>query len=216
MFKSISRAIALLALALVPFTAASAQEDDAKIVAAVPTEVADVVTGGSWSADKQGGFYRALVVMTGTQETFSARVFLQWLALSETNPIPTVVASVPIIVAVNKIDKPEAKPENVMRQLSEHGLLSEAWGGDTQFVQVSAKTKQGIDSLLEAIFLQARDILRLARGGEDAPAARLHLARRRKPDPRGAAGNEDGPLGHQRLRNQIAKLRLVAKATQSR
>lgn len=96
MFKSISRAIALLALALVPFTAASAQEDDAKIVAAVPTEVADVVTGGSWSADKQGGFYRALVVMTGTQETFSARVFLQWLALSETNPIPTVVASVPI------------------------------------------------------------------------------------------------------------------------
>ena len=96
MFKSISRAIALLALALVPVTAASAQEDDAKIVGAVPTEVADVVTGGSWSADKQGGFYRALVVMTGTQETFSARVFLQWLALSETNPIPTVVASVPI------------------------------------------------------------------------------------------------------------------------
>ena len=67
MFKSTSRAIALLALALVPLTAASAQED-AKIVAAVPTEVADVVTGGSWSADKQGGFYRALVVMTGTQD----------------------------------------------------------------------------------------------------------------------------------------------------
>ena len=96
MLKSISRAIAFLMLALVPLTSASAQEDDAKIVAGVPTEVADIVTGGSWSADKQGGFYRAFVIMNGTQETFSARVFLQWLALSETTPIPTVVATVPI------------------------------------------------------------------------------------------------------------------------
>lgn len=96
MSKSISRAVALLALALVPFASAAAEEDDAKIVAAVPTEVADVVTGGSWSADEQGGFYRAFVIMNGTQETFSARIFLQWLALSETNPVPTVVATVPI------------------------------------------------------------------------------------------------------------------------
>ena len=96
MLKSISRAIAFLVLALVPLTSATAQEDDAKIVASVPTEVADIVTGGSWSADKQGGFYRAFVIMNGNQETFSARVFLQWLALSETNPIPTVVATVPI------------------------------------------------------------------------------------------------------------------------
>ena len=96
MFKSISRATAFLALAFVPLVPAAAQEDDAKIVASVPTEVADVVTGGSWSADKQGGFYRAFVIMSGTQETFSARVFLQWLALSETNPVPTVVATVPI------------------------------------------------------------------------------------------------------------------------
>jgi translation initiation factor IF-2 len=69
-------------------------------------------------------------------------------------------ANVPLIVAVNKIDKPDAKPENVMRQLSEHGLLSEAWGGDAQFVPVSAKAKQGIEELLEAIFLQA-EILEL-------------------------------------------------------
>lgn len=96
MLKSISRAIAFLAFALVPLTSASAQEDDAKIVAGVPTEVAGIVTGGSWSADKQGGFYRAFVIMNGTQETFSARIFLQWLALSETNPVPTVVATVPI------------------------------------------------------------------------------------------------------------------------
>jgi hypothetical protein len=96
MLMFISRAIAFLALALVPLTSATAQEDDAKIVASVPTEVADIATGGSWSADKQGGFYRAFVIMNGNQETFSARVFLQWLALSETNPIPTVVATVPI------------------------------------------------------------------------------------------------------------------------
>ena len=96
MLKSISRSIAFLALALIPLSSATAQEDDAKIVASVPTEVADIVTGGSWSADKQGGFYRAFVIMNGNQETFSARVFLQWLALSETNPIPTVVATVPI------------------------------------------------------------------------------------------------------------------------
>jgi len=69
-------------------------------------------------------------------------------------------AKVPIIVAVNKVDKPDAKPENVTRQLSEHGLLSEAWGGDVQFVPVSAKSKQGIEQLLEAVFLQA-EILEL-------------------------------------------------------
>jgi hypothetical protein len=97
MFRSHPGAIALaLALALPPLSAAGAQEDDAKIVAGVPTEVADVVTGGSWSGDKEGGFYRALVIMSGTQESFSARVFLQWLALSETEPVPTIVATVPI------------------------------------------------------------------------------------------------------------------------
>jgi hypothetical protein len=96
MLMFISRATAFLALAIVPLVPAAAQEDDAKIVASVPTEVADIATGGSWSADKQGGFYRAFVIMNGNQETFSARVFLQWLALSETNPIPTVVATVPI------------------------------------------------------------------------------------------------------------------------
>ncbi|MCC7343926.1 MAG: translation initiation factor IF-2 [Deltaproteobacteria bacterium] len=63
-------------------------------------------------------------------------------------------AEVPIIVAVNKVDKPDAKPDNVKRQLSEHGLLAEDWGGDILFVHVSAKTKQGIEQLLESIFLQ--------------------------------------------------------------
>ena len=62
-------------------------------------------------------------------------------------------ADVPIIVAVNKIDKPTANPDRVMQELSEHGLISEAWGGDTIFVNISAKFGQGIDELLEMILL---------------------------------------------------------------
>ncbi|MBQ0166154.1 MAG: translation initiation factor IF-2 [Treponema sp.] len=69
-------------------------------------------------------------------------------------------AKVPIVVAVNKIDKPEANPEKVMTQLSELGLTPEEWGGDTQYVKISALKKQGIDDLLEAILLQA-EILEL-------------------------------------------------------
>ncbi len=64
-------------------------------------------------------------------------------------------AEVPIIVAVNKIDKPNADPERVKRELSEQGILSEEWGGDTIFVNVSAKQKTGIDDLLDMILLQA-------------------------------------------------------------
>lgn len=64
-------------------------------------------------------------------------------------------AKVPIIVAVNKIDKPEANPDRVKTQLSEQGLTPEEWGGDTQYVNISAKQKMGIDDLLDAILLQA-------------------------------------------------------------
>ncbi len=69
-------------------------------------------------------------------------------------------AEVPIIVAVNKIDKPDADLERVKRGLSEHGLVSEDWGGDTVFAPVSAKTQEGIPHLLEMLLLQA-DILEL-------------------------------------------------------
>lgn len=62
-------------------------------------------------------------------------------------------AEVPIIVAVNKMDKPGANPDRVMQELTEHGLVSEAWGGDTIFVQMSAKQGEGIDTLLEMILL---------------------------------------------------------------
>ena len=96
MLKSVLRATALLAVALIPSASALAADDDAKIVEGLPPEVADVVTGGSWSEGKQGGFYRAIVVMSGTEQSFGARVYLQWLALSETDPVPKIVATAPI------------------------------------------------------------------------------------------------------------------------
>jgi translation initiation factor IF-2 len=69
-------------------------------------------------------------------------------------------AEVPIIVAVNKMDRPDANLEKVKRGLSEHGLLSEDWGGDAVFAPVSAKTQEGIPHLLEMLLLQS-DILEL-------------------------------------------------------
>ena len=64
-------------------------------------------------------------------------------------------AGVPIIVAVNKIDKPDAEPDRVRTELSKHEVIAEEWGGSNMFVQVSAKTGQGVDALLDAILLQA-------------------------------------------------------------
>lgn len=69
-------------------------------------------------------------------------------------------ANVPIVVAVNKIDKPEADLSRIQSELSQHGLISEAWGGEIIFVPVSAKEGTGIDTLLESILLQA-EILEL-------------------------------------------------------
>lgn len=69
-------------------------------------------------------------------------------------------AGVPIIVAINKIDRAEADPERVKQQLTEHGLVSEEWGGDTICVPVSAKKQLNLDNLLEMVLLQA-DVLEL-------------------------------------------------------
>lgn len=69
-------------------------------------------------------------------------------------------AGVPIIVAVNKCDKPEANPDKVRQMLTEYGIIPEEWGGQNMFVNVSAKKGQGIDDLLETILLQA-DVLEL-------------------------------------------------------
>jgi len=64
-------------------------------------------------------------------------------------------ANVPIVVAINKIDKPGSDPDKVMTELSNYGVISEAWGGDTMIVPISARTGEGIDKLLDAILLQA-------------------------------------------------------------
>jgi translation initiation factor IF-2 len=78
-------------------------------------------------------------------------------------------AGVPIIVAINKIDKPEAQVERVKRQLSDRGLMPEEWGGDTVMVEVSAKQKQNLSKLLEMILLVAD--LRELKSNPKAPAA---------------------------------------------
>ena len=69
-------------------------------------------------------------------------------------------ANVPIIVAINKIDKPEANPMRVKQELMEHGLVSVEWGGDTEFVEVSAKARMNLDTLLDTILITS-EILEL-------------------------------------------------------
>jgi translation initiation factor IF-2 len=69
-------------------------------------------------------------------------------------------ANVPIIVAMNKIDKPDANPDKVMQELSNINVLAEEWGGDVQFLKISAKTGEGIDDLIEALIVQT-EILEL-------------------------------------------------------
>jgi translation initiation factor IF-2 len=103
-------------------------------------------------------------------------------------------AKVPIVVAVNKIDKPGANPDQIRNKLSEHDLVSEEWGGQTIFVNVSAKTKQGIDKLLEMLSLQA-DLLEL-KANPNKPA-KGHLVEARLDRARGAISTvlvEEGTL----------------------
>ncbi|TCV90882.1 translation initiation factor IF-2 [Sulfurirhabdus autotrophica] len=76
--------------------------------------------------------------------------------------------NVPMIIAVNKIDKPEANSERIKQELVAQGVVPEDWGGDTMFIEVSAKTGQGIDALLEGCLLQA-EVLEL-KAAKDAPA----------------------------------------------
>jgi translation initiation factor IF-2 len=77
-------------------------------------------------------------------------------------------SKVPIVVAVNKMDKPDANPDRVMQELSQHEVLAEEWGGDTMLIKVSAKDGTGIDELLDAILLQA-EVLEL-KAPVDGPA----------------------------------------------
>jgi len=77
-------------------------------------------------------------------------------------------SGVPIVVAINKMDKPEANPDRVLQELSQHNVLAEQWGGETMTVKVSAKTGDGIDDLLDAVLLQA-EVLELT-APKDSPA----------------------------------------------
>lgn len=93
-------------------------------------------------------------------------------------------ADVPIVVAVNKIDKPEADPDKVRGQLTEYGLVPEEYGGDTMFVNVSARTREGLDDLLEAIVLTADAALDLRANPKMAAqgvAIEAHLDKGRGP-----------------------------------
>src|SRR3712207_6074762 len=93
-------------------------------------------------------------------------------------------ADVPIVVAVNKIDKPDANPAKVRQQLTEYGLVAEEYGGETMFVDISAKSRINIDGLLEAVLLTADASLDL-RAPVDGPANGIaiegHLDRGRGP-----------------------------------
>jgi translation initiation factor IF-2 len=91
-------------------------------------------------------------------------------------------AGVPIVVAVNKIDKEDADPDRVKRELGEHGLVPEDWGGDTIFANVSAKQRIGLDELLELVLLQA-EVLEL-KANPDKPA-RGHIVEARLDKGRG-------------------------------
>jgi len=103
-------------------------------------------------------------------------------------------AQVPIVVAINKIDKPGANPDQIRNKLSEYGLVSEEWGGDTIFVNVSAKTKQGVDKLLEMLALQA-EVLELK--ANPKKAAKGHVVEARLDRSRGPISTllvEEGTL----------------------
>ena len=93
-------------------------------------------------------------------------------------------ADVPIVVAVNKIDKPDANPDKVRQQLTEYGLVAEEYGGDTMFVNVAAKPGIGIDELLEAVLLTADASLELSApidGPAQGIAIEAHLDKGRGP-----------------------------------
>ena len=77
-------------------------------------------------------------------------------------------ANVPIVVAINKMDKPEADPERIKSELSQHGIMSEEWGGENLFVPISAKQGEGIDDLLEAVLLQSEMLELTARSNGPA------------------------------------------------
>lgn len=94
MLTTMLRAGAVTAFLLVPFAAMA--EDNASLAENISPAVADVVSGGSWSADKQGGFYRGIMIMTPGAGGFVAHLYLQWLSLPSDNTLPIAVKTVPV------------------------------------------------------------------------------------------------------------------------
>ncbi len=92
-------------------------------------------------------------------------------------------AGVPIVVAINKVDKPEADPDRVKQELTQHEIVPEEWGGDVLMSEVSAKTGQGVDELLEAVMLQAEvlDLKAVAAGGASGIVVEARLDKGRGP-----------------------------------
>ncbi len=119
-------------------------------------------------------------------------------------------AKVPIVVAVNKIDKPEAQPERIRQELVTQAVVPEDWGGDTMFVDVSAKTGANIDSLLEAILLQA-EVLEL-KAPKATPARGLVIESQARQGAR-SCGHRAGPVRHAQSRRRGAGRRGVRART---
>ncbi|MFI5288465.1 MAG: translation initiation factor IF-2, partial [Polyangia bacterium] len=103
-------------------------------------------------------------------------------------------AEVTIIVAVNKIDKAGAQPERIRQQLSEHGLIPETWGGETIYVDVSARTRQGIDQLLQMIALQSEVLELKANPNKDARGTVVEAKLDRNRGPMATVLVQDGTL----------------------
>jgi hypothetical protein len=144
MLKTLFRTTAMLAFLLTPFAAAAA-EDDAKLVESVSPQIADVVTGGSWSDGKQGGLYRAFVVMSGSEADFGARVYLQWLTLSDDSPIPGVVQTIPI-KEVNEQNLPNASIQIDGEENKDNEVYVVVSAYDFDNVNPSRKTRIARDS----------------------------------------------------------------------
>lgn len=168
MFTSALRPAALMAFSLLALSPAIAA-DDLKLVESIPAEVADVVTGGVWSEGKQGGFYRAFVIMSGEGEKFGAKVYLQWLAISDASPIPTVVKTVPVT------------------EINEQGLANAAIDIDGE----ETKDNQITITVSSYDFENDKDILLSVQA--EAPGAYNVKKAAAKGPGAGAGGNEETP-----------------------
>jgi translation initiation factor IF-2 len=117
-------------------------------------------------------------------------------------------ADVPIIVAVNKVDKADANPDRVLQQLTQHGILVEDWGGDVLSRRISAKTGDGVEELLEQLALQA-EIMEL-KANPKVPA-RGHRGRGRDPQGSWSGGDGPGAGGHPARRRHRRRGRGIGK-----